>query len=469
MPAPTSLVWYAACLFAAAWPLLAGPGALPFDDLAPYVRGGHLAVERAVDLVTPHQAPAPGAASTGTGGPVALVPADVEVSGVRSIAYSVAAYLGGAWSPRFTLLALVQAAVLAGLAILWSRLEGGGPRRAALALAVAPAAAYHASQGGPDVWAGLVILAFVLLAAYGARLGRLGIGFTALVIAFGVAAHASHVLLALGLLLVTIGWTLIMRRPLRQVALTAALPAAAVGLGIGATALTGLIGFGEASIAPKRYPIVLARAIEDGPALWHLEAECETYDYTVCRLFPDGIPGNVGDFLWNEGGVVDRATPAQMEAIRAEEPLILQRAAADYPLFGIRQMVGNVAEQLVRFGLNGARLGSYASYTGGGEIAVGDRDGPRWPTVLLDRVHVLFILAAVAAFGIALWRGWRPGAAALFGLVLIVLGLAGNALICGGLSVPVDRYQSRVIWLVPLAAVILLAPFARRYRALLRK
>jgi hypothetical protein len=39
----------------------------------------------------------------------------------------------------------------------------------------------------------------------------------------------------------------------------------------------------------------------------------------------------------------------------------------------------------------------------------------------------------------------------------VAVGIGANALICGGFSVVHDRYQARVIWLIPLAAVLLLA------------
>ena len=59
----------------------------------------------------------------------------------------------------------------------------------------------------------------------------------------------------------------------------------------------------------------------------------------------------------------------------------------------------------------------------------------------------------------ALRRRW--GEMTLPGLVL--LGLVGNAIICGTFSNPHDRYQSRVIW---LPSLVLLLAVARDRRAL---
>ena len=47
--------------------------------------------------------------------------------------------------------------------------------------------------------------------------------------------------------------------------------------------------------------------------------------------------------------------------------------------------------------------------------------------------------------------------------IMVLLGILANALVCGGISQPATRYGARVIWLLPLAATILVV-FARRSR-----
>ena len=37
---------------------------------------------------------------------------------------------------------------------------------------------------------------------------------------------------------------------------------------------------------------------------------------------------------------------------------------------------------------------------------------------------------------------------------MVLLGVVGNAAICGMLSMTLDRYQARVVWLVPLLAIV---------------
>src|SRR4051794_16747501 len=47
------------------------------------------------------------------------------------------------------------------------------------------------------------------------------------------------------------------------------------------------------------------------------------------------------------------------------------------------------------------------------------------------------------------------------------IGIISNALICGSFSSIHDRYQARVIWLIPLAATLVLARILRPKRTLL--
>jgi hypothetical protein len=42
-------------------------------------------------------------------------------------------------------------------------------------------------------------------------------------------------------------------------------------------------------------------------------------------------------------------------------------------------------------------------------------------------------------------------------IAMLILGLLLNALIFGGLSAPADRYQTRVVWILPVFAVIVMA------------
>jgi hypothetical protein len=64
----------------------------------------------------------------------------------------------------------------------------------------------------------------------------------------------------------------------------------------------------------------------------------------------------------------------------------------------------------------------------------------------------LSLAGLIVAFVLLLRRKQKRNA--LF-LGFILLALIGNAVICGALSNPHDRYQSRLMWLVPFALVLI--------------
>jgi hypothetical protein len=74
-------------------------------------------------------------------------------------------------------------------------------------------------------------------------------------------------------------------------------------------------------------------------------------------------------------------------------------------------------------------------------------------------VQVPVLLAALplllAAMGLAGWRGDRVRFGILSG---VLVALAANAFATGALSAPVDRYQARIVWLLPLMAMLGLLP-----------
>jgi hypothetical protein len=76
----------------------------------------------------------------------------------------------------------------------------------------------------------------------------------------------------------------------------------------------------------------------------------------------------------------------------------------------------------------------------------------------LQEAVVIIALPLLALVMVALWRSRAPAARAfLWFAILVLIGVVGNGLICGVLASPYDRFQSRVIWLVPLLAMYAVA------------
>src|SRR6185437_4151260 len=78
---------------------------------------------------------------------------------------------------------------------------------------------------------------------------------------------------------------------------------------------------------------------------------------------------------------------------------------------------------------------------------------------LLDRLELLnyiqiavLVASSLVLISFLVVRGSRKQPRAFFASISVIVLVAGNAFTLGVLSVPADRYQSRVIWLVPLLA-----------------
>ena len=78
---------------------------------------------------------------------------------------------------------------------------------------------------------------------------------------------------------------------------------------------------------------------------------------------------------------------------------------------------------------------------------------------------VTFGAGAVTFLAVLAWPGLRQQfeREQLCMLALVVIGIAVNAAICGILSGPHDRYEARVAWLIPFAALTVGFAVMQRY------
>ena len=441
------------------WPLLAFGHPAYFQDSAAYYKGGRAAVSFALAKVDqPEQ--------TGTEAQSAKAPhtdAAREASGVRSITYSVATYVLSA--PRATMLLLTLAQALATGAIMVAALGAFGGlsvRRTSAALILlsgASTVAVVSFLAVPDIFAGLLIAAMILLTT---ALTRLSTGvrlICAAIAAFAMTAHPSHIPLAGGMTMLGLGWVALGRYfdspPPRWTWAWVLAPLLVGGL----TILSfNRVAFGETSLTSKQYPFLLARSVNDGPGRWYLERNCPELRYTICTLYPNGLPeGGALEFLWGKDGVVERATPAQMDRIRAEEREIVVAAAREYAGYEVRKLSFNIARQLVTFQPYPFEQRLVLDETGTPQLAPARQNNQ----VLL---RVVGFLTAISAALAAAWlgrtffreRGLRPV------IALVFLGILGNAATCAILSAVSHRYQARVVWLLPLFALALYGSLAAR-------
>lgn len=437
------------------WPMLLVTAPLAYFDTLSYYRTGHAALQLLQTLLA---TPDPVAAGGGGGGAAAAEGA----RNLRSLAYSTYLYLTaqtplgmvlGCWIQTaltlFLLFAFIDRPVSSpvGWPALWTRPLALAGLVGLVLLTPLP---WVASYAMPDMPSAIVVLYGALLLR---RIDSLSLwqgAVLAAIAAFGVGAHYGHPPLAVAVFGLALLWRLVTRRLTLVVVLAAAVPiAAALAVNLAAS----LVAFDTASVAPKRMPILLARSMEDGPARWYLDEACPEAGYAICELF-DEMPGDIGILLWQKDGL-KRATDAQMNRIRAEEMPILVAAFRAYPLQQSWSLLENMVIQLVSIG-NGQIM-----------PLIADPADPHWSRVEVqssqaDRYPVIAVFGKLVWIG-TLWGGltlavlWRQGRIRREEgeiLLLCLAALCVNAAIFGGLSEPADRYQNRLVWILPAFALL---------------
>ncbi|MGL4543882.1 MAG: hypothetical protein ACRCUI_15375, partial [Polymorphobacter sp.] len=332
---------------------------------------------------------------------------------------------------------------------LWQR--RGALLAATAGLALFTTLPWFAASLTPDLTAAVLIVCGMVVVGSLDRLGgwaHFGVFGAA---SFAMLAHYGNVPLGLALAAIVSAVLLWRRRLTPVLALLIVLP---VGLAIGGNMVASKLAFKEASVAPKHLPILLARSIADGPALWHLQENCPQKRYAICEVF-DTMPTSITKLLWAKDGMIARATDAQMARIRAEEPIILRRAFLEYPRQQSWSLVSNAVLQLGSIGTEDLRWSRLQRTADGGFVNGPGRFDQRAGFGHVARLNIAVTLLALAVLGGCCWRDRLTAAPHERDLLFVALaGLAVNAAIFGGLSAPVDRYQARVIWILPLLALL---------------
>lgn len=443
------------------WPLVVNGAPFYSPDSASYLRGGAFGFNTGL-LFLQHWweslVSTASAMPAGADPKAAVAGAVAEAGGIRSVIYSVATYF--LRLPGISLLALATAQAGAVVLVvsclrrliapqlgLWPCLAIG------VALAALTSAPWYAAYAVPDILAGITIAAALALTVFFDRIGIvLRVTLIAL-IAFCITTHGSNLPIALSVLVAGAVAHFALQRPSPTLAIRSSLWfLSPILFAVAALLGTSYVAFGEPSIAPKRYPIQLARSVADGPGAWHLRDHCATEHYAICEIFGPNPPRHVRDFLWSENGVRYRATPEQMERIRAEESMIVRRAAMEYPVQQLSRAASNTFFQFFAFGPDDLAFG---------RRIVGNLDNP-----LLVRTHpdmvmlksvseilIYFSFAAGIFLLLALRRQLRPVELAAISVAMV--GLLANAAVCGILSAVTDRYQGRVAWILPVLALII--------------
>jgi hypothetical protein len=313
----------------------------------------------------------------------------------------------------------------------------------------------------PDILGPLLYLCFYLLAFARDTLSRAERWGLYLIAVWGITAHASHLLLAAGLFVLLVLFAAFERQPFwRRVRSLGELAAILVVAMAAQMALHGYL-YGKPTLNGVRPPYLMARIIADGPGRWYLEKNCPRLQWAVCNHISQ-FTDDPDTFLWAEDGAYESASDEEKTQIEQEEmPLVLATVRA-YPQQQLSRSAANFWDQLLHFGIYGFNENDWmhqqfddvlprakASYLGSRQ------EHDALPLDLFTEIQWWTIVASLAAIAVLIPFLWRRHSPRLAGLTLVVSAtVVANACVTGVLSIVDDRYQCRVIWLVPLLAGI---------------
>jgi hypothetical protein len=329
--------------------------------------------------------------------------------------------------------------------------------------ALATAAPFSVALLMPDIFAPIVVLGLFLLGFGGATLTRFERGYLLALVALGIAAHLAHLPLALGLCVVALLLRL-WRYPVRLFAMVVP-----VMISVAALLATNAIGHGRIALSPYGSVFMLARLQEDGPATALLKARCPDAGWYLCA-FTDRLPMSANDFLWAPNSPVNRDATGKPRflggmMLAPEAGQIVSETLRADPLGVARAMLGNALVQLGSFGIGDTLDNAHFAAAvrprieqgfPARELAAFDQ-ARQAQDVLKDALmplHPFHLLVVLLALPLLLWSAWRRQGLALALALFLLAAVLGNALICGGLSALHPRYGARIMWLLPVAALL---------------
>lgn len=330
---------------------------------------------------------------------------------------------------------------------------------------------WFSNQIMPDIFTPLILLLVFLLCLGRDRLTRTELIVMPLMLLIMITFHQANTAFAVLLLgaALLLAWQRGMGR--RALAWSALLVVVPVALAILGQALYGYAVIRRFTPSPAGPFFALARLLDDGPGRRYLAQACPDAGYTLCR-YQNAIHGDNNTFLWSansplhalisekgEAGALNEASAIVAGTLRAFPSDMLLQAAQNT----VRQLVsnetfisecpclGNKIDRVIAEIFPSEHTAYITSMQNQGKIP--------WPIIsILDSIVLWSSVFFLTVLTIFQHRLIAANAGRL--LMLIAWGCVANAALMGALSGVTDRYESRIIWLVPLFAITVL--LARR-------
>ena len=369
-----------------------------------------------------------------------------------------------------------------------------------LALGLSSSLPFFAAFAMPDLYAGLLIIAVTILAFCPARLPVWERFMLWVLLVASLTFHAANIALAVTLSGAALAILAVVKAPLRLLASRAGWLATSILVAVSMNWAFGALYRADAGVAQRTPPFLMARLLADGPGRDYLASACPSgASPTLCR-FRDRPFTSEDEILWSEEpskGIFSTSTYEIRKRLRDEEPAFISAVVARDPVVVISRILQNGLQQFMTFYV-AEPMSSPARFLGLAwwhrtaiqRIVPDMKSCEAVPKSCDVRANPLFvaivhIVVVMASWIFIVWSTVKTRCFDLFGparpgrsdpgppfagaVVLIAMGVIVNAMMCGAVSGVFARYQARVIWLIPLLALLIAAWYRQNRRARLQE
>jgi hypothetical protein len=378
----------------------------------------------------------------------------------RSTVYGLFAVAG--WPLDFWPEVLLQAAAAVWIIWLVLRVYGLGDRPLALlgtvaALAATTSLPWIADILLTDIFAGTAVLALHLLLFAPAALSRRETAGLVLLIGFAAATHSATFAVLIAIVAMA-GLARLYRRDLLPLAALGR-SAVAVALGVAMLLGTNFALSGQFAWTPGGYGIVFARMMQDGIVVRYLDAHCPDARLRLCP-YHHRLPRTADEFLWSDGPF---NALGRFDGLGDEMRTIVLESLVEYPGAQIETAIFASARQLVKVESGEGVLTSiwhtygiiehYMPTVASAMRAARQQHG-EVSFRALNEVHVPVALISMLLLPVVLLIGRGDYGDLRLLAATITVALLANAVVCGALSNPHNRYGARLAWVATFAVAL---------------
>jgi len=387
--------------------------------------------------------------------------------GMRSLLYSLM-ILPLHWNASAWPVILVQAFLMSYVLWLVTRSVAVGRGIASYlvivtALSFLTSYSWYTSMVMPDIL-GPVLYMCIYLMVFARKSLSAGEGYVVYFAAWlGLIAHVTHLMIAMGLVLLLTLVFVVARRGVWKRILSLRDTVVLILISVASILVLNGILYGKPSLDGERPPYLMARIIADGTGRTYLENHCSESHWAICEDV-GSIPKEADDILWEGDGVWQGASDSrQQQMLKEEIPFVLATIRA-YPLAQFDRSAANFWNQLRMFGVEDLDASSWVMEQFGETLPlerasyINSRQHRNLlPLDFITTVQDWAVLAAVACISLITPILWKRCSSELLWLGVVIVAIEiGNAMIGGVLSMVDDRYQSRVMWMLLYLALLLL-------------